>query len=529
MILKKPYALLIKYFKIIHIIISIFMIYLLYKFNNILNFFNDYITSGWKSINEIEIANYFNPLLFISIFSIIILSIIIYFLMKFKDKPRLYYIFTPIAYFGVLIFIFVCNSILKDAQYNVINPITTRAMRDVILIFIGIQIIFTIFSALRGIGFDVKKFNFRQDIADLQIDELDNEEIEVDLEVHKYKIKRKYRRKLRNFKYIFLEHKFLFNSIFISLVILIIIITLLNIFIFNKTFKENQLVQLDKYSIIINNSYLYKTDFKGNEISNKYQYFVVNADIINKIVKNTFNLNKLTLEINGKDYTPITNIYSKFLGLGIGYLEGMELSTQTIDEYIFLFKIPIDEKVKNSYFKYLYKTTYKDGMPISNYRKIKLDYSKNIESINTNIKNINQDMKINDSNIKIKSYKINSGFEYKYNFCVSLNNCINSTGFISSTSSSKTILNLETEINIGKNFNKYSLKNNGEIFSNFGIINYTIGNKNYKVNNIKNLTPNNIIDDNIFLEVDNKILKADKILIELIIQNKKYTFNLKNE
>jgi hypothetical protein len=77
--------------------------------------------------------------------------------------------------------------------------------------------------------------------------------------------------------------------------------------------------------------------------------------------------------------------------------------------------------------------------------------------------------------------------------------------------------------------NKYSIKNNGEIFSNFGIIKYIVDNKSYELRNLKNLTPNNIINNDIFLEVDNKISKADKIFIELIIQNKKYTFKLKNE
>ncbi|MBQ7141354.1 MAG: hypothetical protein IJO32_07635 [Bacilli bacterium] len=529
MILKKPYALLIKYFKIIHIALSLFMIYLIYKSNNILKFFNDYIASGWKSINETEIANYINPLIFIFISLIIILSIIVYFLMRFKNKPRLYYILTPIMYLTILILFAVCNSILKDAQYKVINPVTTRAIRDVILIFMGFQIIFIMFSVLRGIGFDVKKFNFRQDIAELQIAELDNEEVEVNLEVQKYKIKRKYRRKFRNLKYVFLEHKFLFNTLFISIIFITILVTCLNIFAFNKTFKQNQIVQLDKYSIIVNNSYLYNTDFKGNEISDKYQYFVVDTKIINKIVDNTFNLNKLSLEVNGKDYSPVTNIYSKFLGLGIGYPENTELSTQTIDEYIFIFKIPVSENVKNVYLKYMYKTTYKNDSPVSNYRKIKLNYYTNLESISSNIKNLNHEMTIKDTKINIKSYEINNNFEYNYKFCSSNNNCIDSIGFIYSSNFNKSILKLDSIITMGSNLDKYSIKNKGDIFGKFGIIKYTLNSKNYVLNNFNNLTPSNINNDNIFLEVDKKISKADKISLELIIQNTKYTFNLKNE
>ena len=45
MILKKPYAFLIRYFKLIHTVLLILMIYLLYRTNVILNFFQEYISA----------------------------------------------------------------------------------------------------------------------------------------------------------------------------------------------------------------------------------------------------------------------------------------------------------------------------------------------------------------------------------------------------------------------------------------------------------------------------------------------------
>ena len=68
MILKKPYAFLIKHFKIIHLILSLLMIYIAYKINNILNFVKGYINN---SVNPSLSTNYIGPILFISVLVVI--------------------------------------------------------------------------------------------------------------------------------------------------------------------------------------------------------------------------------------------------------------------------------------------------------------------------------------------------------------------------------------------------------------------------------------------------------------------------
>ena len=69
------------------------MAYLMYKMVNLYKFFNGYVLSGWSSINADEIAGYIGPLIYISIAIIIALALIVFFLMRFKNKPRLYYLF----------------------------------------------------------------------------------------------------------------------------------------------------------------------------------------------------------------------------------------------------------------------------------------------------------------------------------------------------------------------------------------------------------------------------------------------------
>ena len=55
-ILKKPYAFLIKHFKLIHLILCLLFLYLLFQTGNINQFFNDYVSAGYTT-NELNIAS----------------------------------------------------------------------------------------------------------------------------------------------------------------------------------------------------------------------------------------------------------------------------------------------------------------------------------------------------------------------------------------------------------------------------------------------------------------------------------------
>ena len=96
MVLKKPYKILIKNFRFIHLILTILSIYLVIKTNNILSFFNEYATSSSLISTSNLTEQLFNPLLFIiPIFVIILIAMIIY-LLKWKHKPIHFYIFNMV-------------------------------------------------------------------------------------------------------------------------------------------------------------------------------------------------------------------------------------------------------------------------------------------------------------------------------------------------------------------------------------------------------------------------------------------------
>ena len=87
MVFRRPYAFLIKSFRLIHIILFILFVYITFNANSILTFFKDYI--NYKGSMEIISSDYINVWIFIFSILIIGISIIIFFLMRYKKKPKL--------------------------------------------------------------------------------------------------------------------------------------------------------------------------------------------------------------------------------------------------------------------------------------------------------------------------------------------------------------------------------------------------------------------------------------------------------
>ena len=95
MILRKPYAFFIKIFKPMHIFMSVLIVFLIYKTNNILSFLNQYIYSNesviGKPIREMLISK---ELFIIPILMIVLL----YNNKKGKSLKYLFYVFYPLQF-----------------------------------------------------------------------------------------------------------------------------------------------------------------------------------------------------------------------------------------------------------------------------------------------------------------------------------------------------------------------------------------------------------------------------------------------
>ena len=93
LILRKPYALLIKYFRLIHGILLALTSYLLYRTNIILNFLQEYISSDEIITGKDFTGELFTSLMFSLPFTVIIFLLILLWVMIYKKKKKLYYIY----------------------------------------------------------------------------------------------------------------------------------------------------------------------------------------------------------------------------------------------------------------------------------------------------------------------------------------------------------------------------------------------------------------------------------------------------
>ena len=92
MILRKPYAFFIKHFKLLHLIMTIMIGYLIYRSILVLNFLNSYITEVPIVVGTELTSDLFHTLMFFLPFLIIVSSIVILSVMYVKKKPLFLYI-----------------------------------------------------------------------------------------------------------------------------------------------------------------------------------------------------------------------------------------------------------------------------------------------------------------------------------------------------------------------------------------------------------------------------------------------------
>ena len=129
-------------------------------------------------------------------------------------------------------------SVLGSMETALLDIRQVRVARDIIMIVFFVQTFSVIITFVRATGFDIKKFNFGQDLAKLDIKEEDREEFEFEVNVDTGKVQRKFRRNLRHAKYVYFENRFLINMGLLLLFSVICFVVYLNLNVYNKVYSE---------------------------------------------------------------------------------------------------------------------------------------------------------------------------------------------------------------------------------------------------------------------------------------------------
>ena len=533
MIIKKPYAFMIKHFRLIHLIFSVLLAFLVFKTSSMFKFFNDYAKNGYYAYSNNLVSSYINLFMFLTIILIILIAGFVYLLMRWKKKARTFYIVT-ICYYLVLFFgLFFYFNIFNTILNTTLDIKVVRAYRDIIALLYFPQYIFLIFSIIRAIGFDIKKFDFKKDLVDLDISEEDAEEIEITFGQNSYKYKRKLRKMFRELKYYALENKFFFGLICGTLTLILILAIFIGL---NKTknYRETQLFNVNGVVFKVKESYITNLDYSGKVIDEEKKYFILNVSMENtNIGKVNLDTKNLQLVINDKHYYPTYSKNDYFVDLGEGYNRNT-LYSGDIKEYLLVYELPNDIKIKNPLFRLVNSVSVVKGELQANTMNVKLKPIEYFNISENEVFNIGDVIGLDESTLLesefvIKSYQIGDSFTENYNYCI--NECYDGKKIIQANTLGKgkrTILKLETNQTIAEELyiNRY-LTNNSNFINLFGTLNYKINNQDKSVSLlVKDL--GKIKTNNVYIEIPDEIKNATDIYLTISIRTKKYVINLKN-
>ena len=531
MILKKPYAFLIKNFRIIHALIFIMMLYILTKTVSIYSFFNDYATKHYFTPQANLVNNYINIRIFIISILIIILSGIVYYLLSIKNKNRKTYFFTCLYYIISIAYFLYYRNVFIGLDDKLLSTETVRALRDIGLIFLIPQIVLLFIMLLRMLGFNLRQFEFKSDLEDLQIDKSDYEEIEVTLGKNNYKYARFFRKSIRYLKYFLAENKFFITIIASVIVLSIGIIFYVNIKVTNVVYFENQNVYAGTLWFTVEKSYITNKNVNGSIIDNDKYFVLAKIKIENKSrIRYDLSRELFKLKVNDELLIPVFNLNKEFIDAGVIY-KPMYILGEQDEEVMVIFEINKNDVSKEYTLKInnAENTTITDNA--SRYKDIiirPIDLSDSVEE-KSYVLPANVDFKgslLENSNLTINTYVIDNSFKETIKNCIN-NNCYNKTVMVEPVNRYKAILKLKTNLTVDDNiYMKEYLDNSSSLLEYFGKIKYRYLGENYESNLVK-IVNKKLNNDYSYLEVPEKVLESDKISLIINVRGKIYSIILK--
>lgn len=419
-------------------------------------------------------------------------------------------------------------------EHNVLEASLARAYRDISLIISIPQYYFALFIVIRGLGFNVKKLNFADDLKELEISEKDSEEFEFVLGVEGYKAKRTVRRFFREFSYYVKENTFIFIAIISLLVIGIGTSIYLNREDYEVYYKQGESFDYKTFAITIEDSITTNLAYNGSVINKEKYYLIVKLNVRNKFsTAESLVYSNFRIKI-GKDFlAPIIDKASYFSDYAIPY-KGDDIGALEENKYVLVYELT-KEQLKEEYELKIYNsiTTKKDKLK-TRYSNVALnpiliDQVSEVKTVNLGETLDLANSNIGDTKLTIEGYQITNKYNYTYVNCYN-GNCKTLNDYVSldyySVGSGSTLLALNYKLDLDKqsNYSNYT-KSERTFFNNFASIEYKINDKYYK-ETIINKTPNNI-NDSLILQVSNKISDASELKLMITVRNKAYAIRLK--
>jgi len=513
MILRKPYAFLIRNFRKINFILLVLSVYVFMKTTTFLGLTKEYIGYGSSLVLD-EILSNFNTLYFFSIFFILIGTIVIMYLLYRKEKPIKTYFVMFISYLVLFIFSLIANNYFQDVLLEGFDKAMARNMNGFFFIFSLPQYVILLLLVIRTIGLDLKSFGFRQD-KELLASEEDREEVEVDVEFNKDKVVRGFNYFVRNMKYFLKQNKV--YVILGAIVVLLIgsFLTYRHIYVVNRIYKQGEVLSSNYYEFQVNNTYITTKDYKGDIIHKNKNYIIIDLNVLNDYpATRTLDIDKFMLIVDDMMYTPSVEFNKYFSDLGPVF-KHQSLEGRKRANYFLIFEI--DKPREDSSFRLQYQDTLKSKLV-----QIRLQIKDISAFVLRDTKRVGEQQEIlvnknETEKIEITSFEIGDKFTYTYESCY-INTCPV----------------YEAVASAGSNRDILYLKVNPEGSNTKEMLNFMLkyGKVKYKINGLEY--------EETFTSSIKRTYKGDFILVDILeganeislvftIRNNQYIYKLKEE
>ena len=518
MIIRKPYAFLIKNFRKIHIALLILSLYIAYKIFDVSNFVNQFMDLGIYDLYADPVTNHITGFMMFSVFILIIGSGLLLLLLRHKNKPWKMYLIPFVFYISLFLILNIIKSFFRVYTTDV-ETTDLRMSRDLLMIFLIVQLPAIGVFLMRILGVDIGKFNFNTDQEFLELSDADREEVEISLDIDINTFKRLYRRLIRNIKYFYEEHKVI-SRIVIGTILIIIIYNIYSfIFVTNKVYKMGENYNYDGFIVNIKNAYVTDKDCKNEVVSKNSKFIILDVSVKNNsMAPRNFNTSNFHIKAGSNDYSTTETVYSKeFADLGESYSKVKSINSEQNLDFIIVFKV--NEKISNNRFVLFYQE--RNGL--SKLRKIKLKLS-DISKVNSSEKydlgdSFSVNVKGNEETLSFDSYELLDSTSYSTKEC-SFGNCsIVSKEF--SVSSDYKILMIEFASD------DWETKNMIDFFDRYGKIIYKDSSGDEESLDIDFALKNKYYGKVVYLKVPTEMVDAKSVALNFVVRNLEINYKLK--
>lgn len=553
MIIKNPYGFYAKHHKIIHVLLLIPMIYLIFCFGDISNFFKDYVTAGYSTPETNITETYINGYLFLITFLLSLANGIIFIILSSRKKKGLYYGISTLYYIVLLFCLLLYGSTMSSIENNALAVTFANLVRDTAKISYLPLYVGVVINAGKAVGFNIRTLRFDAG-SDLKISEEDEEDIELNLGGEEGNIKRNIIHIIHELKYYVLENLFVMKCLGVVALIIIGYNLYAHFQIYNKTYAVNQAFQLSNFTLALKESYITNVDFRGSLIDEGKYYLVIKIGIENNGPSTKIENSSFRIVAGNQLLYPSYDKASRFIDIGATY-QGEVIASNNpkyykkpedcppAKDYVFVYELT-KKQIKASYQMRILSSltqTY-DGLE-KKYKKItvkpqNITKTQNLGKVKSN-KELNfKDTMIGKTKYKVEDYEISTFYEYSYNQCNGTTTTCSPIKDTVVAHGGSVLLVIKDEIKWDTTTQYYANSLEHDFYADFVTLNYKFYNNNYGEEG-SDLIENTVIMENVapkvlrengtnVYEVPQTIETATKINLIIRIRNKYLTLVLKD-